>query len=110
MALHLPLQALRRPVVLARERFPDQGNGRGRLRADPVQQVRVVGAAVRFSGPQRNIIERDAVFVRAAVDQSAEVPVSQRKGLLEAGRRTVVVQHEGPLGHGRACRQRQQTK
>ena len=57
MALHLPLQALRRAVVLLRERLPDQGNRLRRVRTSTVQQVRMLRAAVRLARPQGNVIQ-----------------------------------------------------
>ena len=56
------------------------------------------GDKVRFTRPQRDIIERKAFLSHAAIDQRSELSVADRQAFLEVLRGTTVMQNQLVLG------------
>ena len=108
MALDVLLEFIGLPVILLFQGFPHLAHPLGRL--SPWRKgfhyfvVRVLRPAVRFSRPQGDVIQGDAVFHRAAIDQGAQFAVPQGQGFLEEGGRFVVMKQERLLFvTGQAC-------
>ena len=109
VSLQMVLKLIGLPVILLVQGLPYPVHPLGRLPPGSERIhyfiIRVLRSPVRLSRPEGNIVQGDAVFHRAAIDQGAQFAVSQGQGFLEKGGRTVVVKQERLLlTTGQACK------
>ena len=95
MALDVVEQLVREPVVLGIQRLAD---GRDPIPVRELAQFAaagiILGPGLTFAGPERDVIEGNAVLLYAAIHHGTQTSVAQGKRFFEEGRRTVIMQAE----------------
>ena len=85
MSLHLPLQTVSLTIILPTKSLTDSRN-----RLMCIGRIHIHVA--RFTRPQRDVIQRNLVRLRSAIDDATHRTVANRKGFFKILRWTVVVQ------------------
>ena len=101
VALDLPLQAVGLRIVLPLEGGAHQRQRGSGFGADSGPDVDVVVAPVGFTGPERDVVEREYLLRRTAIKHRPEAAVPHGKGFLEIDRGPVEVQGQILVPPGR---------